>query len=97
MIERIYRIDYAGEPPHESVMERDELREKLLGQHRQLPESLRQVAFPQAAVLQVRELSAGGSVGYNARFTAARPMRVATSRAPGVSVPGRITANSSPP
>jgi len=37
-----------------------------------------QVAYPQAAVLQLRELSAGDSVGYNATFTADRPMRVAT-------------------
>lgn len=37
-----------------------------------------QVARLEAAVLQVRELSAGDSVGYNACFTATRPMRAAT-------------------
>ncbi|MBX9883494.1 MAG: alanine racemase [Novosphingobium sp.] len=35
-----------------------------------------QVAFPEAAVIQVRTLAAGDSVGYNATFTALRPMRV---------------------
>lgn len=35
-----------------------------------------QVAFPEAAVIQVRDLAAGESVGYNATFTAVRPMRV---------------------
>ena len=39
---------------------------------------IRQVAHPQAAVLQLRELSPGDSVGYNAKFTADRPMHVAT-------------------
>ncbi|KRA83323.1 alanine racemase [Altererythrobacter sp. Root672] len=39
---------------------------------------IRQVVHPQAAVLQVRDLSAGDSVGYNATFTANEPMRVAT-------------------
>ncbi|WP_421846989.1 alanine racemase [Novosphingobium sp.] len=34
-----------------------------------------QVAFPEAAVIQVRDLAAGDSVGYNATFTAPRPMR----------------------
>ena len=34
--------------------------------------------IPQAAVLQLRELSPGDSVGYNATFTADRPMRAAT-------------------
>ncbi|MCB2088180.1 MAG: alanine racemase [Sphingomonadaceae bacterium] len=38
---------------------------------------IRQVAFPQAAVLQLRNLNAGDSVGYNATFTASEPMRVA--------------------
>lgn len=37
-----------------------------------------QVVFPQAAVLQVRDLPAGESVGYNATFTAPHDMRVAT-------------------
>ncbi len=40
--------------------------------------AIRQVAYPQAVVLQVRDLSAGDSVGYNATFTADRPMRAAT-------------------
>ena len=37
-----------------------------------------QVAFPQAAVLQMREISAGDAVGYNAIFVARQAMRVAT-------------------
>lgn len=40
--------------------------------------AVRQVAFPQAAVLQLRDLSPGDRVGYNALFTADRPMRAAT-------------------
>ena len=44
----------------------------------ELAGTIRQVAYPQAAVLQLRELSPGDSVGYNARFTADRPMRAAT-------------------
>ena len=39
---------------------------------------IRQVAHPQAAVLQLRELSPGDSVGYNATWTAERPLRAAT-------------------
>ena len=39
---------------------------------------IRQVAYPQAAVLQLRDLSPGDSVGYNATFTADRPLRAAT-------------------
>lgn len=35
-----------------------------------------QVAFPEAAIVQVRTLQAGDCVGYNATFTAAGPMRV---------------------
>lgn len=35
-----------------------------------------QVAFPEAAIMQVRQLDAGESVGYNATFTAPGPMRV---------------------
>ncbi|MFW2349055.1 alanine racemase [Qipengyuania sp.] len=34
-----------------------------------------QVAFPQAALIQTRELQSGDTVGYNASFTAARNMR----------------------
>lgn len=37
---------------------------------------LRQVAWPEAAVLQVREIAAGDPVGYNGTFVAERPMRV---------------------
>jgi alanine racemase len=39
---------------------------------------IRQVAHPQAAVLQLRELAPGDSVGYNATFTADRPLTAAT-------------------
>lgn len=35
-----------------------------------------QVAFPEAAVIQIRQLQAGESVGYNATFTAPAAMRV---------------------
>lgn len=38
--------------------------------------AIRQVAFPRAALLQVRTLGAGDAVGYNAQFVADRPMRV---------------------
>jgi alanine racemase len=44
-------------------------------QRPELAGHIRQVAMPQAAILQVRELSAGDSIGYNATFTAERPMR----------------------
>ena len=44
----------------------------------ELADSIRQVAHPQAAVLQLRQLSPGDSVGYNATFTADRPLRAAT-------------------
>lgn len=44
----------------------------------ELAETIRQVAHPQAAILQLRRLSPGDSVGYNATFTAARPMLAAT-------------------
>lgn len=44
----------------------------------ELAEDIRQVVHPQAAVIQLRDLSPGDSVGYNARFTADRPMRAAT-------------------
>ncbi len=37
---------------------------------------IRQVAHPQAAIMQKRELRAGDSVGYNAAFTATQPMTV---------------------
>lgn len=41
----------------------------------ELAGAVRQVAFPQVAVIQVRDLSPGDSVGYNATFTAERAMR----------------------
>jgi alanine racemase len=44
----------------------------------ELASEIRQVVHPQAAVLQLRELSPGDSVGYNATFTADRRMRAAT-------------------
>ncbi len=37
-----------------------------------------QVAFPEAAVMQVRTLNAGDAVGYNATYTAPHAMRAAT-------------------
>jgi alanine racemase len=37
-----------------------------------------QVAYPQAAVLQLRDVQPGDEIGYNATFTVQRPMRVAT-------------------
>jgi alanine racemase len=43
-----------------------------------LADAIRQVVHPQAAVLQLRDLSPGDSVGYNATFTADRALRVAT-------------------
>lgn len=42
----------------------------------ELADAIRQVAHPQAALLQIRDLGAGDSVGYNATFVAPRPMRV---------------------
>jgi alanine racemase len=44
----------------------------------ELAGEIRQVAHPQAAVLQLRDLSPGDSVGYGATFTAEQPMRAAT-------------------
>ncbi len=41
----------------------------------ELAAGIRQVAFLQATILQVRQLSAGDSVGYNATFTATQSMR----------------------
>ena len=46
-------------------------------QRPELREHVRQVAYPQAAIIQRRSLAPGDSVGYNATFTADRPMRVA--------------------
>lgn len=39
-------------------------------------DAIRQVAFPEAALISVRTIEAGESVGYNATFTAPTPMRV---------------------
>lgn len=47
-------------------------------QRAELAAHIRQVVRPEAIVMQVRELAAGDSVGYNATFTAPRPMRVGT-------------------
>ncbi|OYW46489.1 MAG: alanine racemase [Sphingomonadales bacterium 32-68-7] len=44
----------------------------------ELSGTIAQVAFPQAAVLQLRNLLPGDSVGYNALFTADEPIRAAT-------------------
>ena len=46
-------------------------------QRPELAGSIRQVVRPAAAILQVRHIAAGDSVGYNATFTACRPMRIA--------------------
>lgn len=43
---------------------------------RELAGRVAQVAWPEAAVIQVRNLAAGDSVGYNATFTAPAAMRV---------------------
>ena len=48
-------------------------------QRKELETQIRQVARPMAAILQVREIGAGESVGYNATFVAERPMRVGTA------------------
>lgn len=40
--------------------------------------SIRQVVHPQAAIMQVRQVATGDTIGYNATFTALRPMRVGT-------------------
>ena len=39
---------------------------------------IRQVVRPQAAIMQVREITAGDTVGYNATFRAEKPMRIGT-------------------
>ncbi|RKF23474.1 alanine racemase [Altericroceibacterium spongiae] len=43
----------------------------------EMAEAIEQVAFPQAAVIAIRQVDAGASIGYNATFTAPRPMRTA--------------------
>ncbi|MBX7540684.1 alanine racemase [Qipengyuania sphaerica] len=42
----------------------------------ELESEIRQVAYPRAAIIQTRQLSAGETVGYNATFTAPTQMRV---------------------
>lgn len=44
-------------------------------QHPALANVVRQVAYPEAALIAVRHLEAGDSVGYNATFTTTAPMR----------------------
>ncbi|MBW8754763.1 MAG: alanine racemase [Sphingomonadales bacterium] len=47
-------------------------------QRPELAGKIGQVAHPMAAILQVRHVDAGDSLGYNAMFTASGPMRVGT-------------------
>jgi len=42
-----------------------------------LAAKIRQVAYPQAAIMQIRTVRAGEAIGYNATFRASRDMRVA--------------------
>ena len=44
----------------------------------ELTQAIRQVAFPQVRILQVRQLNTGDRVGYNGTFVAPGAMRVAT-------------------
>lgn len=44
----------------------------------ELDAHIRQVAFPEAAIIQTRTIGAGDTVGYNATFTAPTVMRVGT-------------------
>lgn len=46
-------------------------------QRDELARVIRQVVFPQAAILQTRRIEAGEGVGYNAQFVAAQSMRIA--------------------
>ena len=41
----------------------------------ELASEIRQVVTPEAAILQVREVQAGDTIGYNGTFTATRPIR----------------------
>ena len=43
-----------------------------------MADTIRQVVTPQAAVLQVRQVAPGQTIGYNATYTAQRAMRVGT-------------------
>lgn len=47
-------------------------------QRKELAEHIRQVAYVDAAIIQIRELSTGDAVGYNGEFVASGPMRVGT-------------------
>jgi alanine racemase len=47
-------------------------------QRPELADRIKQVARPKAAILQVRHVGRGDSLGYNATFTAEAPMRVGT-------------------
>ncbi len=42
-----------------------------------LSRKIRQVVFPQAQILQVREIKSGGKIGYNAKYEASHDMQVA--------------------
>jgi len=42
----------------------------------ELEDRIAQVAYPQAALIQVRDIAAGASVGHNATFTAGETMRI---------------------
>lgn len=44
----------------------------------ELSAHIRQVAYPEAAIIQCRDLGPGDRVGYNATFTATKPMRIGT-------------------
>lgn len=44
----------------------------------ELADKIRQVAFPQAAIMQVRAIQPGEGIGYNSTFIADRPMKVGT-------------------
>jgi len=44
----------------------------------ELADKIRQVAFPQAAIMQVRAIQPGEGIGYNSTFIAERAMRVGT-------------------
>ena len=44
----------------------------------ELASAIAQVVYPEAAILQLRDLQPGDQIGYNAQFTADRPMRAAT-------------------
>ncbi|WP_340587723.1 alanine racemase [Erythrobacter alti] len=46
--------------------------------HQALANYIAQVAYPQAAIIQIRNLSPGDAVGYNAKWVADRPTRAAT-------------------